>query len=49
MILNGLTSGDGLPKEMQQGSSYETRQEITITFNLPDSTMAHKLKKVSPS
>lgn len=47
MILNGLTSGDGLPKEMQQGSSYETRQEITITFNLPDSTMAHKLKKVS--
>lgn len=45
MILNGLTGGDGLPVELQQGSCYETRQQVTITFkNVPAGA---KLKKVS--
>lgn len=47
MILNGLTSGDGLPAEMQQGSSYETRQEIKVTFELPNDVSPSQLKKVS--
>lgn len=47
MLLNGLTSGDGLPTEMQQGSAYETRQEVKVQFELPDSSYATKLRKVS--
>lgn len=45
MILNGLTSGDGLPTEMQQGSSYETRQQITVKFKVNSGDAV--LKKVS--
>src|SRR5699024_3517963 len=47
MILNGLTSGNGLPAEEQKGSSYETRQEITITFDLSNGTDPSNLRKVS--
>lgn len=47
MLLNGLTAGDGLPAEMQQGSSYETRQQIKVTFELPDSNYENKLRRVS--
>lgn len=47
MILNGLTAGDGLPTEMQQGSSYETRQEVKVTFELPSDVNPDQLKKVS--
>lgn len=44
-ILNGLTAGDGLPVELQQGSAYETRQQVTITFK--DVPAGAKLMKVS--
>lgn len=44
-LLNGLTAGDGLPVELQQGSSYETRQQVTVTFK--DLPAGAKLKKVS--
>lgn len=47
MLLNGLTSGEGLPAEAQRGSSSETRQEITLTFNLSKGIDPNKLKKVS--
>lgn len=44
MILNGLTGGNGLAAEEQIGSSYETRQEIKVTFDL-DRVDPSKLKK----
>jgi hypothetical protein len=50
MILNGLTHGNGRPVEEQRGSSYETRQEITVVFNLganKGKVTPEKLKKVS--
>ncbi|MCJ8008005.1 hypothetical protein ACFFF5_21395 [Lederbergia wuyishanensis] len=47
MILNGLTHGNGLPAEEQMGSSYETRQEIHVTFDLSEGINPTKLRKVS--
>lgn len=47
MLLNGLTSGEGLPAEAQKGSSSETKQEITLTFDLSHGIDPSKLKKVS--
>ena len=47
MLLNGMTAGDGLPAEMQQGSAYETRQRITLEFDLPDQDTASRLRRVS--
>lgn len=47
MLLNGLTSGQGLPAEEQTGSSYETRQQIKVTFDLSSGIDPHKLRKVS--
>ncbi|WP_284645162.1 ABC transporter substrate-binding protein [Paenibacillus silviterrae] len=47
MLLNGLTSGDGLPAEEQKGSSYETRQQVKLTFDLSSGVDPTKLRKVS--
>lgn len=47
MVLNGMTAGDGLPTEMQQGSSYETRQTLTLEFRLPDAGTASRLRRIS--
>ncbi|MGG1515586.1 S-layer homology domain-containing protein [Paenibacillus oryzisoli] len=47
MILNGLTSGEGLPAEEQKGSSNETRQQIKVTFDLSSGIDPGKLRKVS--
>lgn len=47
MLLNGLTSGDGLPAEEQMGSCFETKQELKVTFDLSSGIDPTKLRKVS--
>ncbi|ATG50420.1 hypothetical protein CFK38_01930 [Brachybacterium vulturis] len=47
MVLNGMTAGDGLPAEMQQGSSFETRQTVALEFQLPEASTASRLRRVS--
>lgn len=46
MVCNALTSGNGLAPQNQHGSCLETKQKVTITFDI-GSYSPTKLKKVS--